>query len=90
MASPAPVQKSTREETFAQLCKDFKLDEKVCKLILDTSIQNLEELRFYFVKEDEVATFLATLALGGTDQHPGGPPAPGVARRPAHGLASGG
>ena len=61
MLTPHPVQKSTREETFHVLCTDFNLDKKAEDLIISSGIMNLEEFRFYFVKEEEVATFLAKI-----------------------------
>ena len=65
MASePKPVQKATREETFKCLAQDFGLDEKILKKMVDSSMQNLEEFRFYFVQESEVATWISDVDLG--------------------------
>ena len=61
---PMPVQKATREETFKCLVQDFALDEKVLKKLIESPIQNLEEFRFYFVQESEIATWLADIDLG--------------------------
>ena len=61
MASPVPVQKATIEETLEALCKDFKLDDKVKTGLLATGVQDLEEFRYYFVKEEEVGILVAKI-----------------------------
>ncbi len=38
-----PVQKDSKEEMFADLCKDFVIDGRVAKLIMDSPIENLED-----------------------------------------------
>ena len=55
-----PVQKTTKAETFKLLCEDFSLNDKVLKLIMDSPMETLEDMRFWFVEEDEFPPFLAT------------------------------
>ena len=55
----APAQKGTKEETFTALCKDFTLDPKVLKLLIDSPLENLEDFRFYFAKEEEIDIWVA-------------------------------
>ena len=61
MAAQVAVQRATTEETFVALCKDFKLDDAIEAGLLAAGIQDLEGFRFYFVKEDEIAAFVAKL-----------------------------
>ena len=63
-ADPKPVQKATRDETFKCLAHDFNLDEKILKKLVDSPMQNLEEFRFFFVQESEIATWMADIELG--------------------------
>ena len=56
---PVPTQRETQAETFACLASDFNLSDAVRDLITAEGIQNLEEFRFLFTKEDDVAPFLA-------------------------------
>ena len=59
-----PVEKSSREETFGVLCKQFDIDGKIEKLLISEGIQSLEEFRFFFVAESDVATFTAKVNMG--------------------------
>ena len=59
-----PVQKATREETFKCLTDDFSLGPKVYDLLIKSQLQSLDEFRFHFVDEKEIATFLAPADLG--------------------------
>jgi len=47
------------EETFKALCTDFEVDPRVEKLLLDTGMSNLEDMRYYFSDNDDVRTFSA-------------------------------
>ena len=58
-----PTQQATREEMFSCLCADFSLHNEVKQEILNAGIQNLEEFRFYFTDESEIAPWLADCAL---------------------------
>ncbi|CAE8628818.1 unnamed protein product [Polarella glacialis] len=60
-ATPTPLQKNTKEETFGVLCDDFKLHKKVYEAILAADIQDLEEFRFYFTDEGQVAPWIAKI-----------------------------
>ena len=59
MSEIVPVQKGNKEETFRALCKDFNIDNVVLDVFKKSSIENLEEFRFYFTKEDEIDNFVA-------------------------------
>ncbi len=54
-----PVAKPTPRETFETLCKEFDMLPAVAELLLAAGIQGLEEFRFFFVKEEDIAGFLA-------------------------------
>eukprot|EP00973_Karenia_brevis_P093997 12420249-Karenia_brevis.AAC.1 len=54
-----PVQKSSKQETFTALCHDFNIDEKVLQLLLDSPMDNLEEVRCYIHKEEQIDNFVA-------------------------------
>ena len=43
-------------------CKEFKIDEKVLNLFMESPMENLEEFRFYFTGEDQVDAFVAKAA----------------------------
>ena len=59
MADNAPVDRGSKEATFAALAPDFKLDDKVRTLFLNGPMENLEDLRFYFADEKEIDAFVA-------------------------------
>ena len=56
---PVPAQKATKAETFTTLCDDFQLDKKVFLLFMNSPMESLEDFRYYFVKEEEMDSFLA-------------------------------
>ena len=60
MAKIIPVQRETKDLTFAGLATDFKLDGKVLKLLMESEMADLEEFRFYFTEEKDVDLFVAT------------------------------
>ena len=59
MDNNAPVNKDSKEVTFATLAADFELDDKVKELLLDGSMENLEDFRYYFADEKEIDAFVA-------------------------------
>ena len=59
MDNNAPVDKDSKEATFAALVADFELDDKVKELLLDGSMENLEDFRYYFADEKEIDAFVA-------------------------------
>ena len=66
--APTPVQRSSKEETFGALAQDFGLSSNIEKLLKDWPGQTLEDFRFYFTTEEEIAVFCATdTELKGTD-----------------------
>ena len=68
MADVAPIDKSSKEETFTDLAKDFNLDDKVKTLFLNGSMENLEDFRYYFSSEAEIDAFVAAdTTLQGAD-----------------------
>ncbi len=62
MADVAPIDKGSKEETFTDLARDFKFDDKVKDLFLKGPMQNLEDLRYYFATESEIDAFVAAEA----------------------------
>ena len=63
MANPTPAQKSTKEETFRALCSDFTLDERVFDHFMKSLIGDLEDFRFFFVEEKDIAPGVASVAI---------------------------
>ena len=56
------VQKDNKRATFEAMCTGFKIAEDVLKLILASSIEDLEDFRFYFATEAEVGSFVSQSA----------------------------
>ena len=59
------------------MAKDFKLSDEVLELIIATRVADLEEFRFFFTKEDDIAPFLAKKGARGMlesvpEEPPGG------------------
>ena len=61
---PRPVRRATREETFTGLCTDFASNDLVEDKLLATPMQNLEEFRFFWISEADVAPWIADVVLG--------------------------
>ena len=59
MDNNAPVDKDSKEATFAALAADFGLDDKVKDLFLEGPMENLEDFRYYFANEKEIDAFVA-------------------------------
>ncbi len=55
-----PVAKSTPEETFETLCRDFNMLPVVGEVLRAAGIQSLDDFRFYSVKEEDIEPLLAT------------------------------
>ena len=56
-----PTQKSTKEDTWKQLVTDYKLDNKMYALLMTTTMDDLEDLRFYWQSETEIKQFVDRL-----------------------------
>ncbi len=50
MADIIPTDRGSKKDTFTALSASFALDEKVLALLLNSPINNLEDLRFYFTQ----------------------------------------
>ena len=59
MADIVPTQRENKKETFEALCSDFNIDVKVQELLIQSPMENLEDLRFYFLSEDQIDAFVA-------------------------------
>ena len=59
MARAFPVDKVSKEATFAALSTKLGLDDKVKDLFSNGHIRNLEDFRHYFTDEMEIDTFVA-------------------------------
>jgi hypothetical protein len=59
MAQIIPRQLSSKELTFKALAVDFNLADKVLKLIMESSMEDLEEFRYMFTCEKDVDVFVA-------------------------------
>ena len=55
---PMPMQKDERAETFQALADQFQLNMETMDYIKNCKIETLNDLRFFFANESEVATFL--------------------------------
>ena len=49
---------TVKEQTFTIFAKEFGLDAKVLALLLKSSMENLEDLRFWFNAESDVDSFI--------------------------------
>ena len=58
--SKAPKQLATKEETFKALCKDFDIDPRVEKLLVESGMKNLDDFRYFFDDMGNVRTFVAS------------------------------
>ena len=56
---PIPRQRATKKETFETLAEDFSLGQKTLALLMDSQMDTLEDLRFYFAEEKDIDTFVA-------------------------------
>ena len=56
---PIPVEKGETSETFQTLATQFRLNDATMTYIRKRKIENLNDLRFFFADESEVATFLS-------------------------------
>jgi hypothetical protein len=53
-----PVQKSTKEDTWRALVDDYKLSEKVYDLLVASPLETLEDMRFFWLREEDVKIFV--------------------------------
>ena len=56
---PIPIEKGETSETFQTLATQFRLNDATMTYIRKRKIENLNDLRFFFADESEVATFLS-------------------------------
>ena len=59
MDNNAPVDKDSKEATFAALSAKFGINDNVKDLFLDGPMENLEDFRYYFANEKEIDAFVA-------------------------------
>ena len=57
----APLQKGSKEETFAALAVTCGFTKEVADLFLKGTMENLEDFRHYFVDEDEIDAFVTAI-----------------------------
>jgi len=57
----APLQKGSKEETFAALAATYGFAKEVADLFLKGAMENLEDFRHYFVDEDEIDAFVTAI-----------------------------
>jgi len=63
----APVQKSTKEDTWRALVDDYKLHEKVYTLLVASPLETLEDMRFFWLREEDVKLFVDTMPSENAD-----------------------
>ena len=69
MAESVPIDRGSKEATFAALATDFSFDDKVKALFLNGKMENLEDFRYYFANEKEIDAFIAVeKSLEGPEQ----------------------
>ena len=56
---PIPLEKGDTSETFQSLATQFRLNGETMAYIKERKIETLNDLRFLFANESEVATFLS-------------------------------
>ena len=49
---------TNKDETFASLCTEFKIHDSVQKLLKDSPMENLDDFRFFWGTEGEIAAFV--------------------------------
>ena len=59
MAQIVPVQKSCRALTSAGLVNDFKMSDRVLRLLVNSAMDDLDDFRFFFSDKKEVNAFIA-------------------------------
>ena len=57
----APLQKGSKEETFAALAVTYGLTKEVADLFLKGPMENLEDFRYYFADEEEIDAFVTAI-----------------------------
>ena len=56
-----PLQKGSKEETFAALAVTYGFAKEVADLFLKGTMENLEDFRYYFADEDEIDAFVTAI-----------------------------
>ena len=51
--------KQTKEQVFDKLCVDFKIADPVKKLLMDSNMDTLDDLKFYWSESSQVDSFVA-------------------------------
>ena len=57
----APLQKSSKEETFVALAATYGFTDEVTAFFLKAPMENLEDFRYYFADEEEIDTFVTAI-----------------------------
>ena len=57
----APLQKGSKEETFAALAATYGFTKEVTDLFLKGPMENLEDFRYYFADEEEIDAFVTAI-----------------------------
>ena len=52
---------------MAHLCAEFRLEDKVYNFLMRSPIETLEDLRFYFTRDDEIDNWLSHAGLAQKD-----------------------
>ena len=68
MSGPKPVVLDIRDATFRRLCSDFKLSDPATEHILASQLESLEDFRYRWVREEDVASFLRAVVYPGDDR----------------------
>ncbi len=57
----APIQRDSKEETFAALAVTYGFTKEVANLFLKGAMEDLEDFRYYFSDEDEIDAFVRVI-----------------------------
>ena len=61
MGEIIPADRDTKRATFEAPCKDFKISEKAQELFMSSTMEDLENFRFYFTGEEQIDSLVATV-----------------------------
>ena len=68
MGEIVPTDKDTKQATFETLCKDSKISEQAQALFISSTMEDLEDFRFYFTGEEQIDSFVAMVPELKNDQ----------------------
>ena len=68
MSTPNASQSASKAAVFRKLCDDFSLCDEVYDLLITSPFESLDDLRFYSVKEEEIASFIEPAAISSETQ----------------------